>query len=419
MGGVCCAGDSQFMRFPDRLPIPDEVLKIAQKLEDAGYETWCVGGAIRDNLLGLENHDFDLTTAAPPEEVRKLFKRTVPVGIEHGTVAVLDAHSRPHEVTPFRRDLKTDGRHAVVEFGVSLMDDLARRDFTINAIAYHPGRHEWRDPFKGVEDLERRLIRSVGDPNWRFLEDYLRILRALRFSARFEFRIHPRTLEAAKANVQGLAQLSAERVRDEWFKGIATAQRVSKLLALWIDTGAARIWLPEVRDAGGGMREAWKGVDKLPRDPVLITALLASDPASLLTRLKSSNKDIERGRAIGQWREKYPDPRHLPEVRRWLSVVGEHADDLLALLAALDTSRFPFPATDRESFRVSRLPAVVASIRAAKDPLTLPELAVNGNDLITAGVRPGPDVGEVLQRLLAEVLEDPLRNTKDYLLSRA
>src|SRR2546422_5482021 len=140
-------------------------------------------------------------------------------GIEHGTVAVLDRHNRPHEVTTFRRDIKTDGRHAVVEFGVSLMDDLARRDFTINAIAYHPGRHEWRDPFKGVEDLERRLIRSVGDPNWRFQEDYLRILRALRFSARFEFRIHPRTLEAAKANVQGLAQLSAERVRDEWFKG--------------------------------------------------------------------------------------------------------------------------------------------------------------------------------------------------------
>jgi len=397
--------NSYRMKFPDRLPIPPEVLKIAQKLEDSGYETWCVGGAIRDNLLGLENHDFDLTTAAPPEEVRKLFKRTIPVGIEHGTVAVLDQHNRPHEVTTFRRDLKTDGRHAVVEFGVSLMDDLARRDFTINAIAYHPGRHEWRDPFKGVEDLERRLIRSVGDPNWRFQEDYLRILRALRFSARFEFRIHPRTLEAAKANVQGLAQLSAERVRDEWFKGIATAQRVSKLLALWIDTGAARIWLPEIRDAGNAMREAWKGVDKLPRDPVLITALLASDPASLLTRLKCSNKDIERGRAIGQWRDKYPDPQHLPDVRKWLAQVGEYAEDLLALLPAGTAPRSP-------------LPKAVAAIRAAKDPLTLPELAVNGNDLIAAGVRPGPDVGEVLQRLLAEVLEDPQRNTKDYLLSR-
>src|SRR5213079_1329507 len=223
------------MRFPARLPIPDAVLKIARQLETAGYETWCVGGAIRDNLLGVENHDFDLTTAAPPAEVQRLFKRTVPV---------LDRGNHAHEVTTFRKDIKTDGRHAVVEFGVSLMDDLARRDFTINAIAYHPLRHEWRDPFHGAEDLEHKLIRSVGDANWRFQEDYLRILRALRFSARFEFRIQPRTLEAAKANVQGLAQLSAERVRDEWFKGITTAKRVSKLLTLWMDIGAARIWLP-------------------------------------------------------------------------------------------------------------------------------------------------------------------------------
>src|SRR5437667_4823168 len=280
--------NSYRMKFPDRLPIPPEVLKIAQKLEDSGYETWCVGGAIRDNLLGLANHDFDLTTAAPPEEVRKLFKRTVPVGIKHGTVAVLDQHNRPHEVTTFRRDLKTDGRHAVVEFGVSLMDDLARRDFTINAIAYHPGRHEWRDPFKGIEDLERRLIRSVGDANWRFQEDYLRILRGLRFSARFEFRIQGRTLEAAKANAQGLSMLAAERVRDEWFKGILTAKRLSKLVTLWREIGAARIWLPELKKGDG---ERGKGdVGKLPRDPVLVTAFLSSDPASLLTRLKCSTK---------------------------------------------------------------------------------------------------------------------------------
>src|SRR3989441_5334245 len=294
------------MTFPEKLPIPSEVVKIAKKLEDAGFETWCVGGAIRDNLLGVENHDFDLTTAAPPAEVQKVFKRTVPVGIEHGTVAVLDGANQPHEVTTFRKDIQTDGRHAVVAVGVSLMDDLARRDFTINAIAYHPIRHEWRDPFQGEQDLEKKLIRSVGDPNWRFQEDYLRILRALRFSARFEFRIHARTLEAAKGNAQGLAQLSAERVRDEWFKGITTAKRVSKLLTLWMDIGAARIWLPKV----------------------------------------------------------------------------------------------------------------VASIRAAKDPLTVKDLAVKGDDLLAAGVRPGPEVGETLQRLLADVLEDPTHNTRDYLLSR-
>jgi tRNA nucleotidyltransferase (CCA-adding enzyme) len=391
------------MAFPARLPIPDPVVKIAMKLESAGYETWCVGGAVRDNLLGLENHDFDLTTAAPPAEIRRLFQRTVPVGIEHGTIAVLDRANQAHEVTTFRKDIRTDGRHAVVEFGVSLIDDLARRDFTINAIAYHPIRHAWQDPFKGAEDLEKRLIRSVGDPNWRFQEDYLRILRALRFSARFDFRIHPRTLEAAKANVQGLAQLSAERVRDEWWKGIQTAGRVSKLVALWVEVGAVRIWLPELRDpAAGG---DGKAVDKLPRDPVLITAFLARDPASLLTRLKCSNKDIERGRAIGEWRDKYPDPTHLPAVRRWLAATGAYADDLLTLLPVSSVAGSP-------------LKQVVASIRAARDPLTLQDLAVNGTDLIAAGVRPGPEVGETLARLLGDVLEDPARNTRQYLLSR-
>jgi len=384
--------------LPATLPIPDEVVRIAKRLEDAGHETWCVGGAIRDNLLGVENHDFDLTTSAPPAEVQKVFKRTVPVGIEHGTVAVLDAHGQAHEVTTFRKDIHTDGRHATVEFGVSLMDDLARRDFTINAIAYHPIRHEWRDPFQGEQDLAKKLIRSVGDPNWRFQEDYLRILRALRFSARFEFRIHARTLEAAKANVQGLAQLSAERVHDEWFKGIKTAKKVSKLVTLWRDVGATRIWLPEM--AGGELG----AVDKLPRDPVLITAYLAKDPASLLTRLKCSNKDIERGRAIGRWRDKYPDAKDATAVRRWLAAVGEYADDLLALL--------PPPASR------SPLTQAVEKIRAANPPLTLKDLAVKGDDLIAAGVRAGPDVGEALARLLEEVLDDPARNTKEYLLSR-
>ncbi|HUL03825.1 MAG TPA: hypothetical protein VLV16_11410 [Gemmatimonadales bacterium] len=396
------------MSFPERLPIPEEVVRIAEKLESAGYETWCVGGAIRDNLLQLENHDFDLTTAALPADVQRLFSRTIPVGVEHGTVAVLDRTGRPHEVTTFRRDIRTDGRHAVVEFGVSLTDDLARRDFTINAIAYHPLRHEWRDPFQGAADLDRKLIRSVGDANWRFHEDFLRILRALRFSARFEFRIHPATLEAAEANVSGLSQLSAERVRDEWFKGILTARRVSRIVELWVTVGAARIWLPELRDRGRAKGEG-VDVDKLPRDPVLVSAALATDPASLLTRLKCSNRDIERARAIGDWGDKIPDPRHVVEVRRWLSRVGEHADDLLAVLLAFPPSRYPFP--------VAQLPKVVQVIRAAKDPLSLKDLAVTGDDLLAAGVRPGPDVGTTLERLLGLVIEDPRHNTREYLLA--
>ena len=390
------------MTFPEKLTIPGEVSRIARQLEDEGFETWCVGGAIRDNLLGLENHDYDLATAAPPDAVQKLFRRTVPVGVEHGTVAVLDAQNRPHEVTTFRKDIKTDGRHAVVEFGHSLQDDLARRDFTINAIAYHPLRHEFRDPFDGAADLAKKLIRSVGDPNWRFQEDYLRILRALRFSARFEFRIQPRTLEAARAHVAGLSQLSAERVRDEWWKGIDTAKRVSRVVALWRDIGAARIWLPEMR---ADEERSFAAVDKLPRDPVLITAYLARDPASLLTRLKCSNKDIERGRAIGTWRERWPDPRHPAAVRRWLSEVGAYADDLLALA----------PVSEGAS---PKLGEAVVAIRQAGDPLTIGDLAVRGDDLLAAGVRPGPDVGDALNRLLSDVLDDPARNTRETLLGR-
>ncbi len=185
-------------------------------------------------------------------------------------------------------------------------------------------------------------------------------------------------------------------MRDEWFKGLVQAKKASKLASLWLDIGAARIWLPEI--AGKGE------IDKLPRDPVLISSYLASDPPSLLTRLKCSNKDIERGRAIKEWRDKYPDPKHLPQVRKWLADVGEYVGDLLALL----------PATAPRS----ALPQVVAAIHDARDPLTLKDLAVSGDDLLAAGVRPGPDVGTTLTKLLAEVLEDPTRNTKEYLLTR-
>jgi len=151
----------------DAVVPPREVVEIAERLEQAGYETWCVGGAVRDALLGHPHLDWDLATSATPAQVRDLFgaRRTIPVGAEFGTVGVLDRAGRLHEVTTFRRDVRTDGRHAEVEFGVSLDEDLARRDFTINAIAFHPLRRELRDPLGGREDLERGVVRAVGDPD--------------------------------------------------------------------------------------------------------------------------------------------------------------------------------------------------------------------------------------------------------------
>jgi tRNA nucleotidyltransferase (CCA-adding enzyme) len=317
---------------------------------------------------------------------------------------VLDRRRVLHEVTTFRRDVTTDGRHAVVAYGVSLDDDLARRDFTINAIAYHPLRHEWRDPFGGRADLARRTVRAVGDPAQRFREDYLRILRCLRFAARFGFEVDPATWDAAVAAAPGLSQLSAERVRDEWFKGLRTARSVPELVGLWRKVGAAERWIPELAGSTGE-RESRAGTVPLEgRDPVLLSALLIDDAASVLRRLRASNADIERAAAIarGPAGPAGPDPR---AVRQWLSAVGRAADDLLALQAI--RSGVPAPwATE------------VEAVRARRDPLTRGDLAVGGRELQALGLA-GPRLGEVLGILLERVLDDPTCNTADALMAIA
>ena len=193
-----------------RLNPPPAVLKIARTLEKAGYETWCVGGAVRDALLGHPHLDWDLATAARPPQIRSLFARTVPVGIKFGTIGVLDETMIMHEVTTFRRDVNTDGRHAEVEFGATLDEYLARRDYTINAIAYSPSKKEIADPFGGQADIEKGIVRAVGDPQERMREDRLRALRALRFAARFEFEIDPATWDAIVGSAPHLGRLSAE-----------------------------------------------------------------------------------------------------------------------------------------------------------------------------------------------------------------
>ena len=212
----------------------ESVRRITRTLADAGHDVWCVGGAVRDVVLGLESVDVDLATSALPQQVRSLFRRTVPVGVDHGTVAVLDADNTAHEVTTFRRDVETDGRHAVVEFGASIEEDLARRDFTINAMAFHPIRGVWCDPFDGAADLAHGIVRAVGDPTQRFKEDHLRILRAIRFACRFDFEIDADTWSAARQLVKSTRHLSAERVREEWWKGLVTARCASAVVRAWL-----------------------------------------------------------------------------------------------------------------------------------------------------------------------------------------
>ncbi len=389
------------MSLPDRVPVPDEVLEIARVLEEAGYEAWCVGGALRDALLGDPHSDFDLATSAPPEEVQRLFRRTAAIGVKHGTVGVIDRKRVMHEVTTFRRDVETDGRHAVVEYGASLEEDLARRDFTINAIAYHPLRAEWRDPHGGQRDLAARVVRAVGDPAARFREDYLRILRAIRFASRFGFTIDAATWRAAREAAPGLGRLSAERVRDEWFKGLRTARELETLVRLWHESGAAAVWLPELRPAEAAPPAT---VSPPPRDPVLLTALLTTDPAGLLRRLRGSNAEIARAAAIAAGPAE-PDGTDEVAVRRWLAAVGTAADDL-AELSRLRTGREP------------AWLATATRVRERHDPVTRGELAVTGRDLETLGLS-GKRIGETLASLLDRVLEDPSLNTRERLLALA
>jgi tRNA nucleotidyltransferase (CCA-adding enzyme) len=389
--------------FPDALEIPEPILEIARTLEGAGFEAWCVGGTLRDTLLGHPQSDYDIATTAMPEQVQALFPKTIGVGIKYGTVGVLDRKRELHEVTTFRRDVATDGRHAVVAYGVALEDDLARRDFTINAIAYHPLRHEWRDPFGGARDLEHRLVRAVGDPAQRFREDYLRILRALRFAARFDFSIDPRTWEAARAAAPGLARLSAERVRDEWFKSLRTARSLTQLVSLWKEVGAASEWIPEL-DAELGSSATIPTPSPSERDPVLLTALLCSSPAAVLKRLKASNAEIDRARALEAGPEA-PSGNDERSVRRWLAQTGESADDLSALWSLRHRGDPPWG-------------EAVRKIRRRGDALTRTDLAVSGSDMESLGAS-GPRIGQMLAGLLDQVLEDPALNTKDRLLDLA
>ena len=219
----------------NRLNPPAAVLEIAAKLEGAGFETWCVGGAIRDALLGHPHLDWDLATSATPTQMIELFgtRRTVPIGVDFGTVGVLDRNGTMHEVTTFRRDVRTDGRHAEVEFGASLEDDLARRDFTINAIAFSPSLAEVRDPFGGQKDIVRKTVRAVGDPEARMREDRLRALRAIRFAARFDFTIEDATRRAIESSAPHLGRLSPERVKQELDKTMEQVRHPSAALRQW------------------------------------------------------------------------------------------------------------------------------------------------------------------------------------------
>jgi tRNA nucleotidyltransferase (CCA-adding enzyme) len=424
-----------------KLQPPSTVLEIADALEGAGFETWCVGGAIRDALLGHPDLDWDLATSATPAQVREVFghRRTIPVGVEFGTVGVLDRQGKMHEVTTFRRDVKTDGRHAEVEFGVSLEDDLARRDFTINAIAYSPRLDEIRDPFRGRADLANRVVRAVGDPDARMREDRLRALRAIRFAARFGFAIDAATRTAIETSAPYLGRLSRERVKQELDKTLEQVRCPSAALETWRDTGAFRSLVPALdacpREAlatpdflampGPRTRPARRGI----RFAGLMIGLDARTAAAALTDLRASRAEIQlvstlldRWNAIGENMSATLVSGTEPtdaQVRAWVAAIGRlqigHVIRLAAGVWAAARARGEAAPSPRAIHSLYR--RMLAS--ALRDPIDLGALAVDGDDLRRAGIPPGPALGRILQALLASVIADPARNTTDWLVQEA
>jgi tRNA nucleotidyltransferase (CCA-adding enzyme) len=419
---------------------PKAVLEITQELEKAGFEAWCVGGAVRDALLGHKHLDWDLATDATPDDVRKIFgrKRTIPVGIEFGTVGVLDDSGVLHEVTTFRRDVRTDGRHAEVAFGASLDEDLARRDFTINAIAYSPKSDRIHDPFGGLVDLERRRVRAVGTPSDRMKEDRLRALRALRFAGRLGFEIEPETWTAIRDSAPHLTRLSAERVRQEIEKTMDQVESPSRTLARWRESGALAALIPELSVSSDDTLAAldWAARPGLSRKPgrrLVRLALLFSDlpettvPA-VLTRLRFSKQEVQwiaslvrswqtvGGRIAQALREGSPSPR---SVRRWVAEIGRLQLGAFYRLAAArwlsDGAKGAYAPTARAVHGLYR-----KSLRTAlTEPVDLRDLAVDGDDLRQAGIAPGPGLGRILTALLDMVLDDPRLNARETLLAEA
>lgn len=390
-----------------KIEIPDGVERIIQKLNHHGYEAFAVGGCIRDTLLGREPKDWDITTSASPGQVKELFGRTLDTGIQHGTVTVMDGRTG-YEVTTYRVDGEyEDGRHPKsVKFTSSLKEDLKRRDFTINAMAYSHERG-LVDEFGGLEDLKSRVIRCVGKPEERFGEDALRMLRAIRFSAQLDFSIDPGTWAAVKAIAPNLKKVSKERIQAELTSLLLSPhpERIELVYQAGLSPYVALSFHQVIRsqlciDPGLPAK-------KHIRWAVFLKDTEEEEAVEVLKELKLDNDTISRVRTLNRW-----ICRQIPAGKvqiRWAMSQMEPSlfDDLLLLKKSLGQ---PW---------IAELKWLTEEIRKAGDCTSLKELAISGKDLLAAGMKPGKHVGEELNRLLGLVLERPELNQKEILLHLA
>lgn len=440
---------------------PPDVLNICQTLKVAGFQAWLVGGCVRDSLMGRDPHDWDIATDASPEQVQRAFPRTFPTGIEHGTVTVM-VNKVGYEVTTFRGDGSySDGRRPDgVQFLSDIEGDLARRDFTINAIAYDPLQDVFSDPFRGLDDIEAGVLRAVGNPLERFAEDGLRALRAARFTATLGMSLDPATAAALRPSLGSYEKVSSERVRDEWLKIMKAAPKPSQAFGVMLDHGLLGVTAPEFVELVDCKQnrfheyDVWGHtmavVDALPRgNPLLRLGGLFHDvgkpatkcfqeatqdfsfynhdkvgaemTARIFNRLRFSTQEKETvTHLVRHHMLNYHSDWSDSAVRRWVRKVHPSNLDALFALARADiagkgNAKAPMDAAVIEELR-SRVEALEAT---AATPTSTQTLAITGKDVMSLGVPQGPGVGRILKDLLEKATDDPSLNERDTLMALA
>lgn len=440
----------------------EQIQRIFKILTDNNYEVYIAGGAVRDIVMGIEPHDYDFTTSALPNEITDIFTaqgyKVIPTGIDHGTVTVL-IDDIPFEITTYRVDARCDGRHCEVQFVRSLEEDIKRRDFTINALAMDKDNNII-DLVNGLEDIKNKIIRTVGDPEQRFTEDYLRILRAIRFSTKLNFNIHPNTYRAILKLYPNLSKISRERIRDEFTKIIQSSNRVKGLTTLY-DTGIIDLIIPNFSE----LAYIAQPVEFHPEGDVLVHTMLAmsyieeNDSLELIlaTLLHDIGKpdayawDIEKQRITFKGHEtisaeksktilqdlKYDNDTIDRVYYLVLNHMVFHKDDITKLrkstikkllLIKVDEKYVPNPlfddlvklykydvlASDKNLANYFNLLRRIGEIREElkKEP---PVRLITGYDIMDLGVKPGPIISEIMSKVEDAQLEGIIKTREDAL----
>jgi tRNA nucleotidyltransferase (CCA-adding enzyme) len=396
-----------------KIQVPEAARRIIEQLNTSGFEAYVVGGCVRDSLLGRQPEDWDITTSAKPEQVKEIFNKTVDTGIQHGTVTVLIDHEG-YEVTTYRIDGEyEDGRHPKsVEFTGSLLEDLKRRDFTINAMAYSD-REGLVDAFDGVRDLEGRVIRCVGNALDRFTEDALRILRAIRFSAQLGFDIEEDTRAAISVIAPNMAKVSKERIQVELTK-LLLSDHPGRLKDVY-ENGIGPYISEHFEAAGKRLFEAERiaglPLKKHMRWSGFLRQEEPEDAVKVLRDLKLDNETIHQTKTlVSLWKTEIPV--HKPAIREVMSGLSpELFEDLLCFQKVFCQSSY--------KTRLKMVEQYSEEILRDGDCIRLKDMAVTGRELIGAGMKPGPEMGAILNRLFQLVLKQPECNNREYLMRSA